>query len=45
MQAFDPRTFLRATFDAAVKAADPLHGIRAAPARQAEGTNDRRRRR
>lgn len=27
MQAFDPRTFLRSTFDAAVRAADPLHGI------------------
>jgi glycerate 2-kinase len=28
MQFFDPRTFLRATFDAAVRAADPVHGIR-----------------
>lgn len=28
MQSFNPRDFLRATFDAAVKAADPVHGIR-----------------
>ncbi|WP_426239248.1 glycerate kinase type-2 family protein [Pararhizobium sp. DWP1-1-3] len=28
MQSFDPRSFLRATFDAAVRAADPIHGIR-----------------
>lgn len=28
MQSFDPRTFLRQTFDAAVMAADPIHGIR-----------------
>ncbi|WP_426130985.1 glycerate kinase type-2 family protein [Pararhizobium sp. PWRC1-1] len=28
MQSFDPRGFLRATFDAAVRAADPVHGIR-----------------
>jgi hydroxypyruvate reductase len=28
MQSFDPRSFLRATFDAAVGAADPIHGIR-----------------
>lgn len=28
MQTFDPRSFLRQTFDAAVMAADPIHGIR-----------------
>lgn len=28
MQSLDPRRFLRATFDAAVRAADPVHGIR-----------------
>ncbi|WP_438753998.1 glycerate kinase type-2 family protein [Pararhizobium sp. O133] len=28
MQLLDPRRFLRATFDAAVRAADPIHGIR-----------------
>lgn len=28
MQSFDPRSFLRATFDAAIRAANPIHGIR-----------------
>lgn len=28
MQSLDPRRLLRATFDAAVRAADPIHGIR-----------------